>query len=179
MLQVRVKNALFCVFSTFRVSVFEQNADNLVDFGPRKNYCEAETLIFAWIQAKIFLLLELMTWQNFWFIDSSAKFSLFIRIRRRDADQDEELLRRDAQQCRKVADKAVDVPFTRRFGNNVLVVIIPKSPRQLFVVHFRFLFANTPLARNLQNQIYALGFTIFFIDLPIIMVANLPKVDTC
>ena len=49
----------------------------------------------------------------------------------------------------EVADEAVDVSFAGSFVDDVLVVVVAQSPRQLLVVHLGFVLADAPATGHL------------------------------
>ena len=68
---------------------------------------------------------------------------------RHNADEIEEILRFISEQVLQVAHKAVDVALSRRLVNDVLIVVVAKASRQLFIVHLRLVLANPPPSSNL------------------------------
>jgi len=59
------------------------------------------------------------------------------------------LLRTIAKQTLEVTDESVDITFPGCFQDDVFVVVISQSTRQLFVVHLGFVFPVSPPSRNL------------------------------
>ena len=44
----------------------------------------------------------------------------------------------------EITDKSVDVSLAGSFVNDVLVVVIPQTSRQLLIIHFWFIFPGSP-----------------------------------
>ena len=59
------------------------------------------------------------------------------------------LVRSVAEHSLQVAHEAVDVALPRRLVNDVLIVVVAKASRQLFIVHLRLVLANPPPSSNL------------------------------
>jgi len=54
-----------------------------------------------------------------------------------------------SQETLKITDKSVDIALATCFQDNVLVVIITKTPRQLLVIHLWLVFPDAPSSSNL------------------------------
>ena len=59
------------------------------------------------------------------------------------------LCRGKSEQALQVTDESVDVPLAGGLEDNVLVVVVPEAPRQLFIVHLWFVLADAPPPGNL------------------------------
>lgn len=57
-----------------------------------------------------------------------------------------------SQQALQVADETVHVAFSSRLSNDVLVIIVPETAAQLFIVHFGFILPLTPQQRHLRDK---------------------------
>lgn len=62
------------------------------------------------------------------------------------------LSRLASQQALQVADEAVHVAFPSRLSNNVLVIVVPETAAQLFIVHLGFVLPLTPQQRHLGTM---------------------------
>lgn len=67
------------------------------------------------------------------------------------ANHFEELVRRQPQKRFQITCEAVNIAFSSRFANDVLVVVIAQASRQLLVIHLGLVLANAPTLRNLQR----------------------------
>ena len=67
-----------------------------------------------------------------------------------NSDEGKELFRLATEQRLEVADEPIDVTFPRRFGDDVFVVIVSKSSRKFFVIHFWFILTFSPSTGDLQ-----------------------------
>ena len=59
------------------------------------------------------------------------------------------LVRSVAEHSLQVAHEAVDVALPRRLVNDVLIIVVAKTTRQLFIVHLRLVLANPPPSSTL------------------------------
>lgn len=66
-----------------------------------------------------------------------------------EVDQSVQLLSTIAEKAFEIANKFVHISFASRLMYDVLVVIIPKTTAQLFVVHFWLVLAHAPSAGHL------------------------------
>ena len=78
--------------------------------------------------------------------DVSLILLVFLRL---DVAGLEQLLRREAQQAVEVTDEAIDVPLPCCLVNDVLVVVVAQTSRQLLIVHLGLVFADAPSSSNL------------------------------
>ncbi len=62
----------------------------------------------------------------------------------------EKILWRKSKESLQITSESVDVAFSSRLANDVFVIIIPKPPRQLLVVHFWFVFPQPPSLGHLK-----------------------------
>ena len=53
-------------------------------------------------------------------------------------------LRTVAQKALKITDKSVDVAFASCFEDDVLVIVVPQSSGELFIIHLWLVFPDSP-----------------------------------
>ena len=71
---------------------------------------------------------------------------------RHDADQVEEVVRFVSKETLEVTDESVDVSLARCLVDNVLVIIVSETARQLLVVHLWLVLSQPPASSNLARK---------------------------
>lgn len=56
------------------------------------------------------------------------------------------------KQCLKITNETINVSLSSRFVDDVFIVIITQTTAELFVVHFWFIFTNSPSSSNLNKN---------------------------
>ena len=82
------------------------------------------------------------------------KYFLLVLISglRHDADQVEEVVRFVSKETLEVTDESVDISLARCLVDDVLVIIVSETPRQLLIVHLWLVLSQTPASSNLENK---------------------------
>ena len=83
-----------------------------------------------------------------------VKYFLLVLIGglRHDADQVEEVVRFVSKETLEVTDESVDVSLARCLVDDVLVIIVSETSRQLLVVHLWLVLSQTPASGNLEKK---------------------------
>ena len=83
-----------------------------------------------------------------------VKYLLLVLIGglRHDADQVEEVVRFVSKNTLEITDESVDVSLARCLVDDVLVIIVSETTRQLLVVHLWLVLSQTPSSSNLENK---------------------------
>ena len=69
-----------------------------------------------------------------------------------DPNPVEEVVRGLTEDALHVAHEPVHIPLAPGLLDNVFVIVISQTTRQLFIIHFWLVFAETPSSRNLHRH---------------------------
>jgi len=70
------------------------------------------------------------------------KSSIIVLLVRLEIDHGMQFVGCVAEQTLQIAHKSIDISLACSFVDDVLIVVVPKAPTQLLVVHFGFIFSK-------------------------------------